>query len=491
MKLCQFVDPDEFVKTTVERDPARWARFLLLASYAWEIEMMACVTMELKMLHALYKHHDGVFLPSLQSVTWRHADPTDTSVLLLCSPSLRSLEISTSRMNIETSIIRPLLELQPHGEAPDADLALAGIPHAAPFLRRFTLSGIAPRTGATVASYVSKMTNLHSLFLHNRSCKLNPDQMRLILTSIPHLETLVTRIADFARPETQVSTVTLRQLQLLESRSSDLLSLLSRFLQAPNITSLNVTAEDQAYCPASAELIPAIASTSFAPMLHSLVVSLTSDIQMDVTPPIPTNDANDAQSISANYPTLTEAVRPLLAVHALEDIALGLGTRALTVDDADLRALARAWPAARRIQVGWPPLGPRSVPPFTALAHFAELCPALHTLAFSKLTLAGAEDAERLEGLARLWGGHGLESLIVRTVSGIEGHKTGMVARFVNGLFPHLVLRPPPKQYKPRPGRMPVVPFGPVATWESVETELRIIRGEVVQEEVSAERDEE
>ena len=433
--------------------------------------MVTCAAKELKLIHALSAHLTGTtILPSVQKLTWRHADPTDTSVLLLCPPSLQSLDVSTSRLNTETSVIRPLLQPQHPSQPPEADLTLARLADVAPSLRQLTISGVAPRSGAMITPYVSRLTNLRSLHLRNRACLLNPEQIRAILLGAPQLDTLVTRITDFGERGPPVLAPALRELMLLESRSPDILSALSGFFDCPDLTCLDVFAEEEIFSPTIAQIIPAIAVAPFAPSLRTLGVFLLNDLQ-------PRLDSDPERS-----PHLATVLHPILGLRALENIRLTLGTSALLVEDADMRKIAQAWPAARNILLQWLGFGPRAQPPLTILRHFATHCLRLRKLAFTKLTATTKEEGPAVTAPKETvvsGAGHPLESLHVRFMLGTGDNRVS-AARLIAELFPNLILGEPPQAPKPRPGRTERsfrVTTG--MSWEMVEHEIRVLRGEV------------
>ncbi|KAH9939794.1 uncharacterized protein BXZ73DRAFT_43405 [Epithele typhae] len=446
----QSTDAKETVNSIVQNDPDHWRRFLELASHVREAMHMANDTWELNLIRTVSRYNGNkTFLPSLRRLTWRHHLSFDATLLCLCSPTLTSLDIIISMNN--------LLDVSEPG--PSLETTMDGLSEAAPSLYRLTISGTARQTSTTVLN-LSRLSNLQELCLTNRTFALDPSHMRAILEGITGITVLTARVIAFDIPNLpQINAPSsLKHICILPSHARDILPLIASFIHPPALTALDVHAEDQTYDHRSVELVEAIAAASFAPNLRALSVVLASDYD-----PSPSTAGGGSA-----LPSFSEAIMPLLALHALEEVLVRIENRVVAVGDADLRELATAWPRLTSIALMWPPVGPRAQPPVAALHHFATHCPMLRKMSVTKLAVGRIRQGQILVGKETAMteqpkGSHPLETLKVRFVSGHE-EDGSEVARFVHRLFPSLVISEDDGHANRR------VSFVP---WRSEETNLR------------------
>ncbi|KAI0688479.1 hypothetical protein C8T65DRAFT_589473 [Cerioporus squamosus] len=458
----QYIDAEEFVKDIVEREQERWKRFLRRASHVRDIGAAACQKSELALIRVLTKYNDGqTFLPSLQRLSWRHAVPTDVSVLLLSSPSLQDLEISVSRLGME-STGGAFATPQRYELYDDVDPVFAGLAAAAPCLARFSLAG---REGPGMAMLPSilGLTRLRELYLFNQSLVFNADHLRSILASLESLEVLFARIGDFDHTGASVHAPSLMELRL-QGSSKDLCGVLSGFLDTPNIRVLLLKSIDGEYSQMDHYLFPLIASSTFARSLRKVSVVVL----------------NDPSELVWNAPAATTSsysaiIRPLLGLPDLEDVEICLANATIPCGDEDIAEIARAWRHIRTLSLAYSPIGAvRIRPSLASLQLFAEHCPQLRRLSMTKVTLP--DDIE-VPAVARS-PAHPLEDLDLKmtfAVSMDHGRlEKALLAQYIDHLFPRLVLRDPEVFAARRTISLTPQYF----TWGAVEQEIRAIRNQ-------------
>ncbi|RPD58201.1 hypothetical protein L226DRAFT_489691 [Lentinus tigrinus ALCF2SS1-7] len=457
----EYTDAEDFVKVVVEREPERWKRFLHRASHVREVEQGSCGKRELAFIHALTKYNQGrTFLPSLYRLSWRHAVPTDTSVLLLSSQSLRDLQLIISRLGIE-STGGAFATPERYQDYHDVDPVLVGLAASAPSLTRLSIAG-GEGPGPTVVPFITPLTHLRELYLFNQAILLKADHVRSLLESLENLEVVFVRIYDFSYDGPAVCTPNLQDLRL-QGSSKDLCSVLSGFLDAPHLHSLTLKSEEGQYSQMDHYLFPLIASSNFARSLRKVSVTVIKDPSEVVW--------NDPAAFTS-YSTI---IQPLLQLPELDDVEICLANPLISCGDADIAAIARAWPRIQRLSLAYSPFGPRNLPPLASLQYFVDHCPELRQLAMTKLTLP-----EHIEvPLAPRDPPHPLMYLDLKmTFPGAfdrEGVSTGkleiaLVARFFDHLFPNLVLSVLESFNARR--------FAKLSGWTEVEQEIRTIRSQ-------------
>ena len=308
-------------------------------------------------------------------------------------------------------------------------------------------------------SHLLHLTHLRELLLYNQSVTLNPDQMSSIFQHMCDLENLHAHIVDFDNTELTACTTSLRTLRL-KSDCAHLHGLLSGYLDAPRLRSLTLQASEETYSQKSHQLFPLIAQASFAPSLRALSITLL----------------NDPTEVVWNDPTVgsyATIVEPLFALRDLEEVDICLANCLTPFADADVVAIAKAWPRVRKLHLGFAPFRPHTRPPLTSLRHFADHCPTLEQLSMTKL---GIPDALDLPTTPRGEGkGHPLRLLDLKMTfaRNFEGSRLekAIIAQYLDHLFPNLVLSD--DQRREGEGKPLLVPM---FTWEAVEQEIRMLR---------------
>ncbi|KAI0656238.1 hypothetical protein C8Q70DRAFT_922042 [Cubamyces menziesii] len=465
-RLTEFwtiVEPDEFVKEIVAKEPDLWKRFLKRASHIHEIGTASYGEAELALIRAIVHHNGGAtFLPSLNILAWRHAITTDMTLLMVVSPSLQSLELSTAR-----SIPRPNGMLPPPNDYTPSEPLFVGLPAAAPYLRRLVISG-RQLPSTIVYPHIVGFTRLRELNLYNDLCAVRPADLCLILEAFPDLELLSTQVKDFSNPARAASSTSLRELRL-NGTPADLAGLLSPSgLDAPFLASLSLNIDGVAYTASHQHCLEALSLANFAPTLRTLVLATVVRDE-----PVPTDVSLE------HYTTL---VGPLMRLAHLEDVELRILNTWLNLADEDVLAIARAWRRLQRLILSYIPTD--SVPDMTVLRHFAAHCPDLRELVLTKVRIPPALDvpapaiAETVNsarsaaktataGPEKGTGMHPLRKLDLRlTFATRDPINTLEVARFIDALFPRLEVA------ATRSGRITVF----TAAWEKIEAEIRRMR---------------
>ncbi|PIL34355.1 hypothetical protein GSI_03130 [Ganoderma sinense ZZ0214-1] len=445
----QFIDPDDFVKDVVAKDRERWNHFLHRASHVREVGIAACGEKELALIRSLTEHNKSKsLLPSLQRLSWRHSVPADTSVLLLSSSVLRDLEVAVSRLGTESGMtINSIVPFGPSKVDPMFVRLAEGVPH----LHRLTLSG-RQGPGPAIVPHLLHLTRLRELLLYNQSITLNPEQMNSIFEHMADLEALHAHIVDFTDTDLTAHAPSLRSLSL-RGDSPPLHGLLSGYLDAPSLRSLTLQTSDENYSQKSHQLFAILAHANFTQSLRALSITLL----------------NDPTEVVWNDPTVgsySTIIEPLFALKDLSSIDICLANCLTPFADADVAAIARAWPRVQKLHIGWAPYRAHTRPPLTSLRHFAEHCPALEQLCMTKL---GIPDALDLPAAPRATA-HPLRLLdlkmtFARNYDGGRLEKA-IIAQYLDHLFPNLVLN----------DREAGGGLGGMLTWQAVEQEIRMLR---------------
>ena len=409
-----------------------WQHFLHRASHVREVESTACQKSELTLIRVLTKYNQGrTILPSLHKLSWRHAVPTDTSVLLLLSPSLQDLEMTISRLGLE-STGGAFATPQRYGDYHDVDPVIVGLSAVAPSLARFSITG-REGPGAAIIPHLTRLSHLRELYLFNQSIVLNADCLGSLLESLKNLEVLFARVANVSHSDTAVYTQSLQDLRL-QGSSQDLCGVLSGFMDAPDLRSLQVKSVDGEYSQMDHYLFPLIASSTFARSLRRVSVVVLNDPSEIVW-----HDPNTMTS----YATI---IRPLLGLPDLEDVEICLANTVLSCGEDDIAEIARAWPRIRSLTLAYSPIGPRVRPPLASLQHFAEHCPELRRLSMTKLALLADVEVPSVPRFPP----HPLSHLDLKMTFATWGENKAnrhldyvLAAQWVDYLFPNLVLSDP------------------------------------------------
>ncbi|KAI0334162.1 hypothetical protein GY45DRAFT_82424 [Cubamyces sp. BRFM 1775] len=459
-RLTEFwtiVEPEEFVKEVAAKEPDLWKRFLHRASHIREIGTASYGEAELALIRSVVQHNGGTtFLPSLNILAWRHAVTTDMTLLVVISPSLRSLELSTARNISRHNGMHP----PPNDYTPSEPL-FAGLPAAAPYLHRLVISG-RQLPSSIVYPHIVGLTRLRELCLYNDLCAVRPADLCLILGALPDLELLSTQVKDFFNPPCAASSTSLRELRL-NGTPADLAGVLSPSgIDVPFLTSLSLNVDGVAYTASHQHCLEALALANFAPTLRTLVLAT-----------VVRDEQIPADAELAHYTTL---IGPLMRLAHLEDVELRILNTWLNLADEDVLAVARAWRRLRRLILSYIPTD--SVPSMTVLRHFAMHCPDLRELVLTKVRIPEALDvpapviAETLTTKLPAKAGsekalHPLRKLDLRlTFATRDPINTLEVARFIDSLFPQLEVT------ATRSGRITVF----TAPWEKIEAEIRRMR---------------
>ncbi|TBU60213.1 hypothetical protein BD310DRAFT_1037922 [Dichomitus squalens] len=368
----QYIDADDFVKNVITRDRERWNYFLRRASHVREVGIAACGPSELALVRALTGYNKGKsLLPSLQRLSWRHAVPTDTSVLLFSSPSLRDLEVAVSRLGTETGMT--INSIVPAGP-PRVDPMFIGLSEAAPLLHRLTLSG-RQGPGPAIVPHIVKLTHLRELLLYNQSININPEQMSIVFENLCDLESLHAFVVDFSNPAAQAYAPSLRSLRL-KGESLDLQGVLSGYLNVPHLRSLILQASDEHYTQKSHNIFHLITQASFALASSLRAISIT---QMDDPIDVVWNDSHSTLLLEHRRASLRPARarrrRPLPCErpHAVRRRRRGSNRK--------------AWKRVQKLHIAYAPFRAHTHPPLTSLRHFADHCPEPVQLSMTELAI--------------------------------------------------------------------------------------------------------
>ncbi|KAI0830103.1 hypothetical protein BC628DRAFT_976199 [Trametes gibbosa] len=435
-------DSEDFVKERLSREPELWKAFLRRASHVREVGRAACEQPQLMLLRSVVEHNGRcTFLPNLQSIVWRSGVPDDKTLLSLVSPALRDLDFNFTRFaafgeeqSIQSSYAKSTSDF--------AEL-LAGLSKAAPYLTRLVVTRRYVGD-VDIVPILTGLVRLRELTL-NGDIMLTPEELRTLLVGVPSLQKINVYLKEsaFVVPGCFVRSTSLRSLHL-RGLTQDFVGLFSSFLEAPHIDSLALEAPHTTnldHTPSLQRYLDTLSKASFAPTLRVLTMSTTTrqHIVHEDEPPEPEPGV------------LAALFGPLAAFRNLEQASLTITDGSPCIGDADLLALARAWPRLRRLALSYAPANARILPPLTALHHFAAHCPDLRDLSLSRMTVppvVGRADAVALvgagagagTGAARL-SGHALQRLDLRlTFVATRTYDVPGIAGFLDALFPHLDL---------------------------------------------------
>ncbi|TBU40658.1 hypothetical protein BD309DRAFT_1082589 [Dichomitus squalens] len=247
-------------------------------------------------------------------ISWRHAVPTDTSVLLFSSSSLRDLEVAVSRLGTQSGMtINSFVLAGP----PNLNPMFMAVSEAAPLLHRPTLSG-RQGPGPAIVPHIVKLTHVCELLLYNQPIIINPEQMSMLFENLCDLESLHAFVVDFSNPASQAYAPSLRSLRL-KGESPDLQGVLSGYLNVPHLRSLILQASDEHYTQKSHNIFHLITQASFALASSLRAISIT---LLDDTIDVVWNDSH-------------------------KDVDLCLANALMPFADADVEAIARPGNACR------------------------------------------------------------------------------------------------------------------------------------------------
>ncbi|KAI0632798.1 hypothetical protein C8Q77DRAFT_1218268 [Trametes polyzona] len=464
-EFWKIVEPDIFVKEICSKEPEWWKHFLYRASHVREVGTASVRESELVLIQSVVKHNGGLtFLPTLRRLGWRNGVASDTTLHLIASPSLRDLELDFTafrQLNVwnqdDLILSGDVADIRPE------DL-LSGLSTSAPFLRHLAITGRRITTAAVVPHLLG-FQHLRCLSLF-KEVPLTPEVMQSVLTNLPSLSMLNARIHGFSDPQCKGVSTSMRMLRL-HGHSQDFVGLFSSFLDVPHLDILELNLADESYTPSLPHALSALSRTSFTTSLRHLSLSA-------LTRPLDFGPDADAD-VDPSRPSVlsTTVIAPLSAFRSLEVAELHLLDLPARISDADMRALARAWPRLRRLVLAYSPMDPQHLPSLASLRHFAAHCPELRYMSVSKLRLETmSRDADGEETAAdeeKTVGGHPLERLDLRmTLVGRGPFDTQGIARFIDGLFPNLILDGEAK------GSNGFAPF--VHTWDDIERDIRALR---------------
>ncbi|OJT14415.1 hypothetical protein TRAPUB_8993 [Trametes pubescens] len=424
MLTIQVVEPEVFVQTIHVKEPDLWEHFLHRASYVREIGTASCREPELALMCAVIQQNGGcTFLPTLQKLVWRNGIHSDTSLRLLVSSSLRSLELDvttysslTTANGFEHTFAAPIID-----QTYPATL-FAGLTNAAPNLYRLVITGRQLSSSVVIPNLLG-FERIRELSLF-REVLVTPDALRSILTAMPALELLNVRLQDFTSPSGKVCSPSLRTL-IIHGSARYITGLFTSFFDAPSLDSLSLYMEDEAYTVDHPRCLYVLSKTSFASSLRELQLRTIT------------------QQGSAPSSSLADTMEHLAGLRALEVVDLQLQDTWVRIDDDNMRAIARAWPRVQRLKLAYTPSN--AFPPLTSLRYFAQYCPELRYLYVSKMSVPAIleEATPELEGSGAVIqsAGHPMRTLDMRmTFVGMGSYDVAGIARFLDGLFPNLEL---------------------------------------------------
>ena len=391
--------------------------------------------------------------------------PTDTTIILLASPSLLDLEVTISRLGTESTGGSAFATPQRFDNFDTVDPVFLGLADAAPTLRRLSIAG-RQGPGPELITPLLRLTHLRELYVYNQSCSLSPLTIRELFGKLTALEVLFARIVDFTGSiHSRVAAYAphLRDLRI-QGTSEDLRGMLRPgFLDLPQLAGLSMRASESEYSPHSADIFALIASAGFARSLRRLTVYLIND----TAEALRLNSFNDAASFAST-------IRPLFALKDLEIVDVYLGNSLYPFTDEDVLEIARAWKDVRGLHLSYPPF--LSYPPLTALRHFSEHCPVLEDLSMTKVSVPETLDVPpAIAGSTA----HPLRSLDLKMTFGQVGTRLekALIAQYIDHYFPSLILCEPqvteplvlPAHAK---FRLPSDMFN----WGAIEQEIRLLR---------------
>ncbi|KAI0651355.1 hypothetical protein C8Q79DRAFT_899137 [Trametes meyenii] len=420
----ELVDGETFVKSVVKNESGRWEHFLYRASHVRYVGTASCRKPELALIQAVVKYNGGAtFLPALQKLVWRHGFASDLTLLSLAPKTLQDLELS--------SIPFAMPMWHPDGRLKDETLRIeelfAGLPDAAPSLRRLVVSG-RQLPGPIVAPHLLRLTQMRELLLFNDIFTLGPSDMHALLEHMPVLQVLSARVEDLAGCHvTCARSASLRELRL-RGFTQDLEALFIAGLDAPALVSLRLSIQDEVYSPHIRRCLQALSDTSLSTSLRALKVET-----------LYTSDPEDADMTIAG--PLATIVEPLERLRLLENVELMVLNAAFLINEADILLIAQAWKHLRRLVLSYNP-ATTQLPPLASLRHFATHCPELLYLALTKMAVPTQDDTPQPTHAVRSTGAqHPLETLDLKmTFASQVKYDTVGIARFLDGLFPNLVL---------------------------------------------------
>ncbi|KAI0632838.1 hypothetical protein C8Q77DRAFT_1058364 [Trametes polyzona] len=456
--LIKGVDLDAFVQDICTNDRNLWERFLRRAAHIHHIESYHCRERMNTLIRSIVKHNGGSTpLPSLRTLVWYNRIPGDTTLNLLASPSLHALQLDFPPPGPITIIIREdntmeTVQGPTHRVDMRPEALLSGLPAAAPSLTHLIIME-GNLNSSVVAPHLSRFYNLCSLYLPEGT-PLKPDDLQSILTNLPNLSSIRGLLRDFAYPRCRAYSTSIRNLDL-GGAAHDITGLFTTFLEAPNLTTL-VLQIVGAYSHVHDSAISALSSAEFKMCIRELSVSTS------LSPVASNTDHPDSTPLLS-----TKLVAPLSAFGDVAVVTLSLWGIIDQIYDADICALARAWPRLRKLTLSYhtrPHTDPlpsgspqldiaRQPASLASLRHFAAHSRELRRLVIKAsrglplIFVAGDRNVgggNGGEGCRASQAGHPLESLEVSFKDSFDALErpldTAAIARFFDDLFPNLAL---------------------------------------------------
>ncbi|KAH9927547.1 hypothetical protein B0H21DRAFT_763188 [Amylocystis lapponica] len=345
---------------------------------------------------------DESLFPSLTSLRWSQPSPFGRELLAFLSHTLCRLDVGVGRSQLGLATSKDVT----------LDHLLGTLSIEAPFLQNLTLSG-----DATSASLQSVANIRHLTRLDISGLDFTPDLLH-VCAGIDRLMELSMSLRDLSHdaelnfPDSSAFS-TLHSLTIVGPFAS--IARVLPILLSPHLHTLSLTAQSTqpqrwTDCADLLELLP-----THSPYLRTL------SLKTALAPPS-----------SGTALRLLDACAPLLALHALASVDLAFRgcCTPLAAPDADIAALARAWPALAHCTLAFPlASAPDAGPTLTALCALSLHCPALHTL---QLPLAAT--------MVPRWTPpemHGLRRLLVVGPGKPVADPLG-VARFLASVFPQV-----------------------------------------------------
>ncbi|KAI0668921.1 hypothetical protein C8Q78DRAFT_1080796 [Trametes maxima] len=423
-EFWEIVDGEIFVERLMKNEPDRWKHFLYRASHVRSVATASCRKSELGFIRAVVKFNGGAtVLPWLQKLVWRHGFASDLTLLAIAPKSLQDLELS--------SVPFALPMWHPDGRleegTPRIEELYAGLADAAPSLRRLVVSG-RQLLGPVVVPRLLRLTQMRELLLFNDIFTLGPSDVHALLEHMPLLEILSAHVEGLVgKPVPGAHSASLRELRI-RGFTQDLEALFIAGFDAPALASLRLSIQDEAFSLYVRRCLQALSNTSLSASLRALKVET-----------LQTPGPEGADMIIAG--PLATIVEPLGRLRLLENVEIMIVNVSFLISEADILLIAQAWKHLRRLVLSYNPAGSH-LPPLASLRHFAAHCPELLYLALTKMEVPALEDMPQLMPAAKSTGAaHPLETLDLRmTFASQAKHDTVGIARFLDDLFPNLVL---------------------------------------------------
>ncbi|KAI0742677.1 hypothetical protein C8Q80DRAFT_1122877 [Daedaleopsis nitida] len=451
---------DTITRKKAYKNPVRWASFLRCAARIRKLHPIVIGFADWELLKTLVSHNNGKTLfPQLRWLSWTVVPRSVNVLLAVVSPTTQHLNLTFPQASRALKI----------GEI-ECMLSLLG--EVAPSLSSLSLFSFDPEHSISILEPLTAGTysNLYDLTLTGVGADLVAPVLFERLCSLAHLRSLSVKIKGFVGHKTTIRAPYLRRL-ICTGACHDLIPLILH-LDPRNLDAIEVhmpISEAADISPHATSVVRALCARPFAPQLLALTFSASTA----------------TRPLAELFVRLLDILSPALRLAQLRRVDVSIASTAsqprnlaVALPDADVRTLARAWPALEVLALRCEP----SVQPVTfdpdpsrtrfstpqALRHVAEHCPRLRRLELSSINYPWFEVAvaEAFAVPTQPWAGHALRMLTLPTTDAIP--KTMQFAQFLDTLFPWLDIGasfPEAEAY-----------VGAAGSWKVVWIDLRALR---------------